>query len=64
MQQHGVKHRILDQLLLLGLEQLLRHALRAGLCAEAEVPQLLAELSRVLVEEAGEGDLYGLDVGL
>lgn len=47
----------LYQLQFLRLQQLLRHALRTGLGADEQIPQLLAERWRVLVEESGQLDL-------
>lgn len=55
---------LLDQLKLLGLQKLLRHALWVLLPAETQRPELLAELGRVFVQEARELDLEGLDIWL
>lgn len=55
---------LLYQLQFLGFQQLLRHALRASLCTEAEIPQLLAERRSIFVEKTGELDLERLDIGL
>lgn len=55
---------LLYQFQFLRLEQLLGYALRASLGTETEIPQLLAERRRVFVEEAGQLNLKGLDVGL
>ena len=54
----------LYQFQLLGLQQLLRHPLRVGLSAQAEIPQLFAELRSVFVQKAGQSDLHLFDVGL
>jgi hypothetical protein len=54
----------LYQLQFLCLQQLLGHALGAGLGTETEIPQILAERRRIFVEKTGELDLEGLDVGL
>lgn len=55
---------LLYKLQLLRLEQLLWHALRTGLGAEEELPQLLAERGSVLVEEPGQLDLEAFDIGV
>lgn len=55
---------LLDQLKLLGLQKLLRHALWVLLPAETQRPELFAELGRVFVQEARELDLEGLDIWL
>jgi hypothetical protein len=55
---------LLQKLEFLRFEELLRHALRVGLSAQAEIPQLFAELGCVLVQEARERDLEVFDVGL
>jgi len=57
-------HLLLDELLLLGLEQFLRHALGACLGTETQLPKLQAKWRGVFVEEASKLDLHGLDVGL
>lgn len=52
------------QLQFLRLQQLLGHALWAGLGTKAEIPQLLAKGRRIFVEETGELYLERLDVGV
>jgi hypothetical protein len=55
---------LLNQLQLLCFEQLLGYALWACLCAEAEIPELLAELRSILVKKAGKLDLKDFDIRL
>ena len=55
---------LLNQLQLLCFEQLLRDTLWACLCAEAEIPELLAELRSILIKKAGKLDLKDFDIRL
>jgi hypothetical protein len=57
LQGTRTSYLFLYKLQFLRLEQLLRHALRARLGAEEELPKLLAECRRVLVEKSGKLDL-------
>lgn len=64
VRSHVDPYPFLLKLLLLGFKQFLWHTLRSLLCAEQQIPQCLAELRRILLEEARNHDLELLDLGL
>lgn len=55
---------LLHQFQFLRLQKLLWYTLWACLCAEAEIPQLLAKFGCIFVKEAGKLNLKDFDLGL